>query len=253
MTTRVALRNVLSAYLALAAVSAWGANPVSWKVALSTTGNDVFWTSPTAIDLGYPEYDWSFEITKLNANVFILGDRDLLSSLESTSGSGTSGELPISLYDDLISEPITGSNAHIKIEVDSQGFGRGSGTDITLGSILGLPIRRVDFEATINVRGIPTGDYDRNGVVAAADYTLWESTLGSPTELRADGNHNGVVDAADFTIWRDNYASGGGAGSDSAVAGSAIPEPAPFPLVVCCLIVAVSAARNRGPKIVQNS
>lgn len=223
MTFRTALHIVLTANLMLAAVAARAANPVTWQVSLSTTGNDVFWASPTAIDLAYPEYDWSFEITKLNANVFILGNRDLLPNLESTSGAGTAGQLPILLYDDLIDEPITGSSAHIKIEVDAQGLGRGSGTDIMLGSVLGLPIRRVDFEATIHVIGIPTGDYDRNGLVQLADYSLWENSLGSTTELSADGNRNGVVDAADYTLWRDNFAGGAASGGFGAIA---VPEPA---------------------------
>lgn len=222
MNLRNSLCGLLSAYLALTAISTWAANPVNWQVALSTTGSDVFWSSPTAIDLGYPEYDWSFEITKLNANVLLLGNQDLLGQLEATSGSGTGNTLPIVVVDQVLSESITGSSAQIRIEVDSQGFGRGSATDITLGTVLGLPIRRVDLEATIRVVGIPTGDYDRNSKVELADYTLWEASLGSSTELGADGNRNGVVDAGDYTLWRDNFPSGGGAGG---VEVSAVPEP----------------------------
>ena len=74
----------------------------------------------------------------------------------------------------------------------------------------------------IRVVGIPTGDYDRNSKVELADYTLWEASLGSSTELGADGNRNGVVDAGDYTLWRDNFPSGGGAGG---VEVSAVPEP----------------------------
>jgi GEVED domain/FG-GAP repeat/FG-GAP-like repeat/Bacterial Ig domain len=86
------------------------------------------------------------------------------------------------------------------------------------------------------------GDYNQNGTVDAADYTVWRDTFGSATDLRANGdntgtsagkidqvdyafwvahfgqtltvpvspadfNHNGVVDAADYTVWRDTFGS----------------------------------------------
>jgi hypothetical protein len=56
------------------------------------------------------------------------------------------------------------------------------------------------------------GDYDGDGVtspdngsVDANDYVIWRSTLGSMTDLRADGNDNGVVDQGDYDIWRGHF------------------------------------------------
>lgn len=62
-------------------------------------------------------------------------------------------------------------------------------------------------------------DYNGNGVVDAADYTLWRDTLFSTSDLRADGNGDGVVNQIDYDLW--NAAVG------QVVPGSiAIPEPA---------------------------
>ena len=49
------------------------------------------------------------------------------------------------------------------------------------------------------------GDYNQNGVVDAADYTVWRDTFNAVDDLRADGNRNGVIDAADYNVWRDNF------------------------------------------------
>jgi PEP-CTERM motif-containing protein len=46
------------------------------------------------------------------------------------------------------------------------------------------------------------GDYNRDGNVDTADYTVWRDTLGSDTFLAADGNDNGTIDAGDFTKWQ---------------------------------------------------
>jgi type VI secretion system secreted protein VgrG len=51
------------------------------------------------------------------------------------------------------------------------------------------------------------GDYNRNGVVDAIDYTVWRNTLGQNVVnfTGADGNGDGVVDALDYGVWKANY------------------------------------------------
>jgi hypothetical protein len=73
------------------------------------------------------------------------------------------------------------------------------------------------------------GDYNGDGIVDAADYTVWRDTLGSTTDLRANGDDTGasmgVIDQADYAFWKSRFGatSGAGAGSHS---GGAVPEPA---------------------------
>ena len=231
---------LIAAFILLFAASlSQAANPVTWNVALTTTGQDVFWTSPTALTLGFPEYDWSYAITKLNARV-LFSNVNLLGELEATTGSGTTTALPAVIVDESLSEPTTGSTADIRIEVDAGGFGRASGTNIELGSVAFIPISRVDLEATISVIGIPTGDYNRNGAVDLNDYHVWKASFGSTSDFAADGNDDNRVDAADYVIWRDAFSI---AGEGSLAAN--VPEPAAAVLFIAAAPVLALVRRPR--------
>ena len=69
---------------------------------------------------------------------------------------------------------------------------------ITGPTAIGAKIYRVRYNNPL------PGDYDIDGDVDMDDYDTWVSTFNSTLLLGADGNGNGIVDAADFTIWRDN-------------------------------------------------
>jgi hypothetical protein len=62
----------------------------------------------------------------------------------------------------------------------------------------------------IGVGSPPTlpGDFNRNGQVDAADYTIWRDNIGAAldnTYDAADANGDGVVDEGDYSIWRQNF------------------------------------------------
>ncbi|MEM9913868.1 MAG: hypothetical protein AAF911_02790 [Planctomycetota bacterium] len=84
------------------------------------------------------------------------------------------------------------------------------------------------------------GDYNRDGSVNAADYTIWADNFGSMVSLDADGNDNGVIDAADYTIWADNF--GQTAGSLAPL--HTIPEPTSI-VVVTLVALSIRSSRAR--------
>jgi len=68
-------------------------------------------------------------------------------------------------------------------------------------------------------------DYNQDHLVDAADYTLWRDTLGSTTDLRANGDNTGasqnVIDEADYAFWMARFNSSTLAALDTAN----VPEP----------------------------
>ncbi len=78
----------------------------------------------------------------------------------------------------------------------------------------------------------PTGDYNHNGVVDAADYVVWRDELGrTGINLPADGDGDNTITQNDYNIWRANFGNHSGSGS-AAVANSAVPEPPSLILIV---------------------
>lgn len=77
------------------------------------------------------------------------------------------------------------------------------------------------------------GDFNDDGAVNAADYTVWRD--GGP--LLNETASIGVVDAADYTAWANNY------GATSAALGVAVPEPTT--LVLLAMAAAAGVARRR--------
>jgi hypothetical protein len=65
-----------------------------------------------------------------------------------------------------------------------------------------------------------TGDFNADGLVNAADYTLWRDWAGQPTDGIADANGDGRVNHLDWMAWRVNF----GRVVDE-VLGVAVPEP----------------------------
>ncbi len=83
-----------------------------------------------------------------------------------------------------------------------------------------------------------TGDYNDDGVVDAADYTVWRDSFGqSGSDLPADGDGNGTVDEADYVVWKSHYGDTAGSGSTTGGAAlAAVPEPASLVMLILGLL-----------------
>ena len=89
------------------------------------------------------------------------------------------------------------------------------------------------------------GDYNGDGLVNAADYTVWRDTEGSTTQLAADGNGSGTIDEADYTVWQDAFVGQALANAST----NTIPEPATFVGLLTVLLAVVLFREEKHEKI----
>ncbi|MEO1498568.1 MAG: hypothetical protein AAFV43_15600 [Planctomycetota bacterium] len=100
------------------------------------------------------------------------------------------------------------------IETDGNGF-----EDLPLLNIFNATLTDIDlpngdpllyFEARLpgsveflgrNTISLVAGDYNGDGRVSLADYSVWRDTRGSTEFLAADGNNDSVVDDDDYNVW----------------------------------------------------
>ncbi len=104
-----------------------------------------------------------------------------------------------------------------------------------------------------SIAGVP-GDYNGNGVVDAADYTIWRDNLGSLGGLGIPGDGDdgtltgtpdGTVDQYDYDYWKSQFGTSPGMGS----AAIAVPEPATYLAygLMAAMLAFVRRARHVGP------
>jgi hypothetical protein len=135
------------------------------------------------------------------------------------------------------------SNSNQIGEVNQSGFTTlGPGAALNLGSLYLGGSQDLDFsfllmgeeEATpghVLYEAFSLGEpiqgyYNGNGVVDAADYTLWRDNLGALNESAINNNGDGGgVTASDYTYWKARFGNTSNPGAGSLATG-AVPEPA---------------------------
>ncbi len=93
------------------------------------------------------------------------------------------------------------------------------------------------------VRTMP-GDYNLDGTVNAADYTVWRDSLGNGN-LVADGDFDGDVDADDYQMWATSYGFVRSGISSSSFLQSSVSVPEPTSLMLLATFTLCFGTRRK--------
>jgi fibronectin-binding autotransporter adhesin len=120
----------------------------------------------------------------------------------------------------------------------------------TIGGGLGFDTSQllVTGEISVVMATALAGDFNGDGIVDAADYTVWRDNLGAANESAfAPGTGNGGgIDATDYSLWRTNF--GTTAGSLVGAGQGAVPEPATVVLALAAGLGMVVAVRRKATR-----
>jgi hypothetical protein len=124
--------------------------------------------------------------------------------------------------------------------------------DMANGRILGndleirtVEINSVNYTQIVSTATIATpGDFNGDGSVDAADYTVWRDHLGDTDEAAIANNGDGEngVDGEDYNLWKSSF--GQSYSGSASLAQSSVPEPGSAVLLIAGLLI-LSAPRCR--------
>jgi hypothetical protein len=87
------------------------------------------------------------------------------------------------------------------------------------------------------------GDYNGNGIVDAADYTVWRDHLGQTFTLpNRDSTNSGPINSADYTFWKTHFGNTSGSGAGQA---GSVPEPTSLILALSAIATMLVIRRAR--------
>ena len=107
---------------------------------------------------------------------------------------------------------------------------------LTLPSLMSDKMWQVQYDSTLlTLKVTIAGDYNGDGAVDAADYTVWRDSLGQAATAGAgaDGDGDGLITLADFSVWQSNFGASFTEGDNSV----ATPEPSSAALMTLASLI----------------
>ena len=132
-------------------------NPADWDFSLQADKpqTSASWTSSTNVDIGFPQYNWSSEITYADLNLQYIGWTSIMDLIGPTGDSGTSDGLPFEMLNLTFSEPgVIG--CVLTANVDAAGYGHMEVSNLFWGYYGGIiEVQGARFGGDMMVTDVP--------------------------------------------------------------------------------------------------
>jgi hypothetical protein len=199
-------------------------------------------------------YNGGSNVKPVFTNIDIIGGTIFAANNVGAFGDPTVGNAAHPLiWDDgttTVSSSVSATGVLANLTIDTTGLSSGSfpllltgvanaigpNNNTTLNNANGIPISLSVTNGLLTVSPFPAADYNHNGLVDAADYTIWRDTLGQNVTggSGADGDRDGTVTQNDYNLWKSEFGySSTGSGA------AAVPEPRTDILIVIGLLTAM--------------
>jgi autotransporter-associated beta strand protein len=163
----------------------------------------------------------------VNGNLNLSGASDLLRLSLAGGTLPLAGPLTIATYTGALTGTFNLDNANFSIN-----YGTGTNSAITISNITSIDT------------GGQLGDFNNDGRVNAADYTVWRNNLGATEANLLNGNGDGgTVGPSDYALWKLHFGEPPGAGAGG-LSASNVPEPCALGLAIVA-IVGFTVCRRR--------
>lgn len=115
----------------------------------------------------------------------------------------------------------------------------------SLGS--GLALQLIYGANAVSAEVVLAGDFNNDGTVNAADYTVWRDALGSvvPAGSGYDLSGNGMIDSEDYDIWVTNFGNTSPPVNLELAQTASIPEPSSLAVLLIACIASIVGLKNR--------
>jgi hypothetical protein len=187
-------------------------------------------------------------VLEIEAGGTVMGEYDQLVVDGETTLGGTLKLVPIDLGGGLY-EPALGDT--FLLMASQNGFGEEMFDDFDLPQLtagLGWMLSTDAMTLSLSVveAAALAGDYNNDGIVNAADYTVWRNNLGGSALPFNETASIGTVDEADYQAWKDDFGATADAGAASS---SSVPEPTTLVLLLVGLATFIGRPKRLPPAI----
>jgi pectate lyase len=184
-------------------------------------------------------------VLEIEAGGTVMGEYDQLVVDGETTLGGTLKLVPVDLGGGLY-EPALGDT--FLLLASQNGFGEEMFDDFDLPQLTaGLGWMLSTDAMTLSLSVVEAvalaGDYNNDGIVNAADYTVWRNNFGGTALPFNETASIGTVDEADYQAWKDNFGAtleNNGGGS----ANNAVPEPASGIMLLAAIVITLAMLRR---------